>query len=269
MESQTIQYTGHGDAQVDAYLSRPTTQGRHPGVIVIMEAFGLVDHIKDVSQRFAREGYVAIAPDLYTREGSPDPNVRDDVISKMFSIPDSQALGDLEGAAAYLKSQNDSNGRVGAIGFCSGGRYTLAFACNTGNLNAAIDSAGGYIIQEEHTPQRPVSPIDMVPELSCPLLALFGEEDPNPVAGPRPAPEGGAGLQSQGLRDAYVPRRGPCVLRRLQSHLPPRGGPGYVAQGAAFLRQAPEVVTGSRAPAPCEGARQTSGDVIAAGARFA
>lgn len=180
VESQTIQYTGHDGAQVDAYLSRPTTQGRHPGVIVIMEAFGLVDHIKDVSQRFAREGYVAIAPDLYTREGSPDPNVMDDVISKMFSIPDSQALGDLEGAAAYLKSQDDSSGRVGAIGFCSGGRYTLAFACNTDNLNAAIDSAGGYIIQEEHTPQRPVSPIDMVRNLSCPLLALFGEEDPNP-----------------------------------------------------------------------------------------
>lgn len=180
IESQTIQYSGHSGTQIDAYLSSPKTPGPHPGVIVIMEAFGLIDHIKDVAQRFAREGYLAVAPDLYTREGSPDPANMDEVISTMFSVPDSQALGDLEGAAAYLKSRGDSSSKVGAIGFCSGGRYTLAFACNTSNLDAAVDSAGGFIIQEENTPQRPVSPIDMVPNLSCPILALFGEEDPNP-----------------------------------------------------------------------------------------
>jgi len=180
VDSKTIRYAGHDGAQIDAYMSRPTTPGPHPGVVVIMEAFGLVEHMKDVARRLAGEGYVAIAPDLYTREGSPDPGNMDKVIAMMFSIPDSQALGDLDAAAAYLKAQGDSNGRVGAIGFCSGGRYTLALACNTDNLDAAIDSAGGYIIQDELTRERPVSPIDMVSSLSCPLLALFGEEDPNP-----------------------------------------------------------------------------------------
>ena len=63
---------------------------------------------------------------------------------------------------------------------CSGGRYTLILACQSTNLDAAVDSAGGFIIQDQHTPQRPVSPIDMVPTLACPLLALFGEEDANP-----------------------------------------------------------------------------------------
>ena len=72
---------------------------------------------------------------------------------------------------------------MGAIGFCSGGRYTLIFACKSTNLDAAIDSAGGFIIEEEQTPARPVSPIDMISTLSCPLLALFGEEDPNPSPG--------------------------------------------------------------------------------------
>jgi carboxymethylenebutenolidase len=174
------QYPSQDGTHIKAYLSRPVTPGRYPGVIVIMEAFGLVDHIKDVAQRFAREGYVAIAPDMYTREGSPNPEVLDEVIKVMFSVPDSQAMADLDAAARYLKGRPDSNGKVGAIGFCSGGRYTLMLGCTSKNLDAAVDSAGGFIIQDDHTPQRPVSPIDMIPNLSCPLLALFGEEDPNP-----------------------------------------------------------------------------------------
>ena len=180
VQSGMIQYPSQGGAQINAYQSRPVTPGRYPGVIVIMEAFGLNDHIKDVARRFAAEGYIAVAPDIYTREGSPDPGNIDEVIKVMFSVPDSQAMADLDAGALYIKGQSDSNGRVGAIGFCSGGRYTLMFGCTSKNLNAAVDSAGGFIIQDEHTPQRPVSPIDMVKDLSCPLLGLFGEEDPNP-----------------------------------------------------------------------------------------
>src|SRR5262249_26851451 len=89
---------------------------------VIMEAFGLVEHIKDVARRFAEQGYLAIAPDMYTREGSPDPTVMDQVLQTMFSVPDTQAVADLEGAIAYLKRQADSNGKVGAIGFCLRGK---------------------------------------------------------------------------------------------------------------------------------------------------
>jgi carboxymethylenebutenolidase len=156
-----------------------------------MEAFGLNDHIKDVARRFAEAGYLAIAPDMYTREGSPDESNMDSVIQTMFSVPDAQAIADLDGAAACLRSQSDSNGKVGAIGFCSGGRYTLMFGCKGANVNACVDSAGGFIIQDEHTEQRPVSPIDMIPTLQCPLLALFGEEDANP------SPEHAARLQEE------------------------------------------------------------------------
>lgn len=180
LQSGMIQYPSQDGTRISAYMSRPVDPGHYPGVVVIMEAFGLVEHIKDVARRFAAEGYMALAPDMYTREGSPDPGNMQQVIQTMFSVPDSQAVADLEGAAVYLKSQPHSNGKVGAIGFCSGGRYTLIFACKSTNLKAAVDSAGGFIIQDEHTPQRPVSPINMIPTLSCPLLALFGEEDPNP-----------------------------------------------------------------------------------------
>jgi carboxymethylenebutenolidase len=182
-----MHYPGHGGTSVSAYLSRPTTSGPHPGVIVIMEAFGLNDHIKDVADRFAREGYIALAPDMYTREGTPDISNPDTMLQNvmriMFSVPDSQAMGDLDAGAQYIKSQADSNGKVGAIGFCSGGRYTLMFGCTSKNLDAAVDSAGGFITQDgpnEQEDTRPVPPIDMIADLNCPLLGLFGEEDPNP-----------------------------------------------------------------------------------------
>lgn len=180
IRSDMIVYPSQDGTQINAYFSQPAAPGRYPSVVVIMEAFGLVDHTKDVARRFAEQGYLALAPDLYTREGSPDPGNMDQVFKTMFSIPDAQAVADLEGAITYLKSLPDSNGKVGAIGFCSGGRYTLILACKSANLDAAIDSAGGFIVQDEHTPQRPISPIAMIPTLACPLLALFGEEDPNP-----------------------------------------------------------------------------------------
>lgn len=181
LHSEMIQYPSQDGIPINAYLSRPTAAGTYPGVIVIMEAFGLVDHIKDVARRFATEGYVALAPDLYTREGLLDPTDLQEVIKTMRGLPDSQAVADLEGAASYLKSLPYCTGKIGVIGFCSGGRHTLLFACQTNQIDAAIDCYGGRMIQDELTPAQPVSPIDLVKGLSCPLLGLFGEEDPNPT----------------------------------------------------------------------------------------
>ena len=93
---------------------------------------------------------------------------------------DSQTMRDLEGAALYLKNHPHANGKVGIIGFCSRGRDTLMFGCTSQNVDAAVDSAGGHPIPDELTTARPVAAIDMVSDLECPLLALFGEEDTNP-----------------------------------------------------------------------------------------
>ena len=177
LETGTIQYASRDGTMVDAFYSRPAGGGSYPGVIVTMEGMGLMAHHKDIAVRFAGQGYLAIAPDLYTREGTPEP---ENVLATLFAAPDSQAMDDLEGAALFLKSQAHCNGKVGIIGFCSGGRYTLMMACQSGNINAAVDSAGGHIVHEP-TPLRPVPPMDMVPNLSCPLLALFGVEDENPT----------------------------------------------------------------------------------------
>jgi carboxymethylenebutenolidase len=177
IQSEMMQYSSQDGTQIDAYLSQPATPGSYPGVIVTMEGMGLEDHMKELTRRFAEEGYIAIAPDLYTREGRPAP---EKVLEVLFSVPDSQTMADLEGAATFLKSHSNANNKVGIIGFCSGGRYTLMFACTSSNVNAAVDSAGGHIIPDETTEARPVGVIDMIANLSCPLLGIFGEEDGNP-----------------------------------------------------------------------------------------
>jgi carboxymethylenebutenolidase len=170
-----------GGAQIPAYMARPN----QPGVVVIQEAFGLVDHICDLARRFANIGYNACAPALYWRRGAPkDPDVMETVFPVMFGLPDNEALQDLNAAADYLNSMPGATGKVGAIGFCSGGRHTLLFACNSNKVNAAIDCWGGFINRAtpdaETTAARPKPPLDMVGQLHCPLFGVFGEEDQNP-----------------------------------------------------------------------------------------
>lgn len=176
---------GAGGDRIGGYLARPREPGARPGIIVIHEAGGLGEHIRDVVRRFANIGYVALGVDLYTREGGPPP--RDDLqalMARLFAMPDERVLGDLEGAADLLRARDDVTGRVGCIGFCMGGRYTLLFACASDRLDAAVDCWGGFIdratIDERSTPQRPVPPLEMVERLHCPLMAAIGMEDSNP-----------------------------------------------------------------------------------------
>jgi carboxymethylenebutenolidase len=194
--AEELTFPGAEAAQINGYLARPSEGGRHPAVIVIHEAGGLNEHIRDVSNRFANIGYLALAVDLYTREGGPPP--MDDpqkMMERLFSIPDARVLGDLEGAADHLRGRQDVTGRVGCIGFCMGGRYTLLFACSSDRLNAAVDCWGGFIDkatpEERTTPERPVPPLELAEELSCPLLVAIGAEDQNP------SPEIGAQLRER------------------------------------------------------------------------
>jgi carboxymethylenebutenolidase len=185
ISAEELTYPGAGGAQVNGYLARPADAASHPGMIVIHEAGGLNEHIRDVANRFANIGYVALGVDLYTREGGPPP--MDDVqamMARLFSMSDETALGDLEGAADHLRALDGVTGRIGAIGFCMGGRYTLLFACASDRLNAAVDCWGGFIDRatpdERSTPTRPTPPLELADRLHCPLLAAVGAEDHNP-----------------------------------------------------------------------------------------
>lgn len=184
VQGEAIQIRSGGDS-IPGYLARPAQPGSYPGIVVIHEAFGLVDHIRDVARRFANIGYNALAPDLYARAGGPkDPSDINTVLPVMFGLPDQQAVRDLEAAAAHLRELPGATAKIGAIGFCSGGRHTLLFACSSTKVDAAIDCWGGFIHRAtpdaETTPARPTPVLDLVKNLHCPLFAVFGEEDENP-----------------------------------------------------------------------------------------
>ena len=185
LRGENIVYPGHHGEEVNGYIVRPAGEERLPGMIVIHEAGGLGEHIRDVCNRIAQLGHVALGVDLYTREGGPPPaGDMPAILERLFAMPDERVLGDLEGAADHLRARSDLSGRVGCIGFCMGGRFTLLFASASDKLQAAVDCWGGFIdmatLTERSTPERPTPPLDLAERLSCPLLAAVGAEDQNP-----------------------------------------------------------------------------------------
>ena len=185
VRGENIELNSGGDT-IKGYLARPSQSGSYPGIVVIHEAFGLVEHIRDIARRFANIGYNALAPDLYSRKGGPsDPNDINTVFPVMFGKSDAEAVQDLDAAADYLNELPGATGKIGVIGFCSGGRQTLLFACSSDTPNATVDCWGGFIHRAtpdaETTPARPAPILNMVERLHCPLFAVFGEEDQNPT----------------------------------------------------------------------------------------
>lgn len=195
IRAETLTYAGAEGTQINGYLARPAAEGSYPAMIVIHEAGGLGDHIRDVTNRLAYIGFVALAVDLYTREGGPPQGDMSVIMERLFSLPDARVLADLEGAADLLRAREDVTGKLGCIGFCVGGRMTLLFACASDRLDAAVDCWGGFIdkatFDELTTANRPTPPLELAPRLQCPLYAAIGAEDQNP------SPEMGAELRER------------------------------------------------------------------------
>lgn len=156
-----------GDIQMAAYLARPKAKGTYPGVIVIQEWWGLNEHIKDITRRFAREGYVALAPDLYSCLGhkvAADPNEASQLMSVLTPA---QALNDLQATVTHLKGlEGVERDQLGVVGFCMGGTYALLLPCHTTEIKAAVPFYG----------QVP-SPPDALKNLACPVLYIYGDAD--------------------------------------------------------------------------------------------
>jgi carboxymethylenebutenolidase len=182
MQAETIRITGHEDAELEAYLARPLGAGPYGGVVVIHHMPGYDDPTKEITRRFAAAGYLAICPNLYSREGigvSPDDAAAS--ARAKGGVPDSQLVGDVAAAAAHLRSIGTSNGKVGTIGYCSGGRQSFLAAVSL-PLQAAVDCYGAFVIgtPPDGFPMK-VTPLgDRAKDLSCPLLGLFGAEDQFP-----------------------------------------------------------------------------------------
>jgi carboxymethylenebutenolidase len=175
---------GAGGDQIETYLARPSEETRRGGVVVIHHLPGWDRATKEITRRFAEIGYDAICPNLYWREA---PGAAPDDAAAMArargGVHDEQLVGDVAGAAAHLRSLPSSNGRVGVIGFCSGGRQSVLAACNAA-LDAAVDCYGAFVTgtPPEGHPLKVTNLVDQLPNLRCPLLGLFGNEDQHPSA---------------------------------------------------------------------------------------
>ena len=182
MLAETITITGHGGDRIEAYLARPMSPGPHGGVVVIHHMPGYDEQTKEITRTFAMHGYHALCPNLYSREApgaSPDDAAA--AARARGGVPDDRLVGDVAGAADHLRALPSSNGRVGVIGYCSGGRQSFLAACSL-QLDAAVDCYGAFVVgtPPEGMPLK-VGPIaHLAPNLSCPLLGLFGEDDAHP-----------------------------------------------------------------------------------------
>jgi carboxymethylenebutenolidase len=182
IQAETVTISGHNGDDIEAYLARPLGPGPFPGVVVIHHMPGYDRSTKEIVRTFAVYGYNALCPNLFHRY-APGARSNDAAAAarEAGGVPDAQCIGDVAGAAHVLRTAPTSNGKVGVIGYCSGGRQSYVVACNL-DLDAAVDCYGGRVVAapEDLTPDRPVAPIDMTPDLRCPLLGLFGREDTNP-----------------------------------------------------------------------------------------
>jgi carboxymethylenebutenolidase len=180
--AETIRITGHNGDEIEAYSARALDEAPRGGVVVIHHMPGYDPQTKEIARNFAYHGYNAVVPNLYWREApgaSPDDAAA--TARANGGVPDERLVGDVAGAAEYLKGLSNSNGKVATIGYCSGGRQSFLAAVSL-KLDAAVDCYGAFIVGEipAGMPLKVTPIVDKTPNLSCPLLGLFGEDDSYP-----------------------------------------------------------------------------------------
>ena len=182
MLAETVTVTGHNGDAIGAYFARPLGEGPFPGVVLIHHLPGWDEFYRETTRRFAHHGYAAISPNLYHRDGHGTPEDVAAMVRAAGGAPDEQVVGDVVASARLLRGLPTSNGKVGLIGTCSGGRHTVLVASRSTEFDAAVDCWGGRVVmpEDELTERLPVAPIDYTADLAAPLLGLFGEDDQSP-----------------------------------------------------------------------------------------
>jgi carboxymethylenebutenolidase len=172
------------DGEIPAYRAMPTTGGPFPMVLVVQEIFGVHEHIKDICRRLAKLGYVAVAPELYARQGDVS-KIEDfrEIISKVVSkVPDAQVMSDLDSTVAWAKATAKADtDKLAITGFCWGGRIVWMYSAHNPDLKAGVAWYGRLVDPRDEL--KPKHPIDVVASLKAPVLGLYGEADTGiPVA---------------------------------------------------------------------------------------
>lgn len=181
--SRTENVAGDG-GPMPIYVAEPQAAGSYPVVIVFQEAFGVNGHIKKLTERFARDGYVAIAPDMYYRSGPGQAYGYEDlpkVIPILQSLYDAQTEADARLAITFAKGlKNAKADKIGCTGYCMGGTLSFMTACLNRDIKAAACYYPGGLVTRQKSIRRPVSPHEYAELLTAPLLGQFGELDQSP-----------------------------------------------------------------------------------------
>jgi carboxymethylenebutenolidase len=165
------------DGMMPAYRAQPAQGGNFPVILVVQEIFGVHEHIKDICRRLAKLGYLAIAPELYARQGDPRQFAAiPDIIAKVVSkVPDAQVMADLDASVRWAKANGGDTHRLGITGFCWGGRIVWLYAAHNPGVKAGVAWYGR--IASPASELTPKHPIDLAGDLHGPVLGLYGGQD--------------------------------------------------------------------------------------------
>jgi carboxymethylenebutenolidase len=169
---------GDKEGEMPAYRAMPDKGGPFPVVLVVEEIFGVHEHIKDLCRRLAKAGYLAVAPELFARQGDVS-KISDinEIISKVVSkVPDSQVMSDLDATVAWAKKGGKGDtAKLGITGFCWGGRIVWLYAAHSKDLKAGVAWYGR--LDGKSTELQPKYPLDVVASLNAPVLGLYAGKD--------------------------------------------------------------------------------------------
>lgn len=162
---------------VPVYLAQPAGKKNPPVILVISEIFGLHEHIKDVARRFAKQGYMAVAPDLFVRAGDATkvPNIADLMKNIVSRTPDAQVMSDLDTAVTWARQRGGDTDKLGITGFCWGGRITWLYSAHNPKVKAGVAWYGRLV--GEPSANSPKHPVDIAQNLKTPVLGLYGAKD--------------------------------------------------------------------------------------------
>jgi carboxymethylenebutenolidase len=164
------------DGEMPAYRAMPAGRKDLPTVLVVQEIFGVHEHIKDICRRLAKAGYLAVAPELYARQGDVSKlSGIDEIRPIVAKVPDAQVMSDLDAAAAWAAANGGDPGKLAATGFCWGGRIVWLYAAHNPKLKAGVAWYGR--VEGKPEALQPKNPIDLVKDIKAPVLGLYGGAD--------------------------------------------------------------------------------------------
>jgi carboxymethylenebutenolidase len=180
LEAGEVRIPVRGGVEMPGYRAMPAKGKNFPVALVVQEIFGVHEHIKDVCRRFAKLGYLAVAPSLYFRQGDTTQLKMEDVMKVVGQVPDEQVMADLDSTVAWARATKKSDGKkVGVTGFCWGGRIVWLYSAHSKELDAGVAWYGRLVANPSQpaNPLTPRQPVDVVGEMHAPVLGLYGGKD--------------------------------------------------------------------------------------------